>query len=117
MEHERKPGVIVVTLWLGRQTYGVIMKFHIWLVLAVVMVLASQVLTGGVLAENGNTLDPQQAAPDFQGSPQDQAACASDASKFCSDAIPDTFRVLACLQEHRKHLKKDCREVLDAHGQ
>lgn len=53
----------------------------------------------------------------FQGTPEEQAACAPDSTKFCQDAIPDTFRVLACLQDHREKLRKVCRKVLEDHGQ
>jgi hypothetical protein len=53
----------------------------------------------------------------FQGTPEEQAACAPDASKFCKDAIPDTFRVLACLQDHREKLQKACQQVLTNNGQ
>lgn len=53
----------------------------------------------------------------FKGTPQEQAACSPDATRFCSDAIPDTFRVLACLQEHRHRLRKACRQVLENHGE
>jgi hypothetical protein len=53
----------------------------------------------------------------FQGTEQEQKACNPDATRYCVDAIPDTFRVLACLQEHRAKLTKACRGVLEAHGQ
>lgn len=53
----------------------------------------------------------------FQGSPEEQAACAPDASKFCKEQIPDTFRVLACLQENRAKLHKACQQVLKDNGQ
>jgi hypothetical protein len=49
--------------------------------------------------------------------PEEQTACSPDATKFCSDAIPDTFRVLACLQDHREKLRKACQKVLTDHGQ
>ena len=39
----------------------------------------------------------------FQGTPEEQAACRPDVVKFCKDAIPDSFRVLACLQERPMH--------------
>jgi Cysteine rich repeat len=59
-----------------------------------------------------------QSVPDmFKGTPEEQAACSLDAAKFCSDAIPDTFKVLACLKEHRDKLKKTCEQVLEKHGQ
>jgi hypothetical protein len=53
----------------------------------------------------------------LQGTPEEQAACAPDSTKFCRDFIPDTFRVLSCLQEHRKQLRKVCLKVLEDHGQ
>lgn len=61
---------------------------------------------------------PQQPPPfnPFQGTPEEQAACAPDSTKFCRDAIPDNFRVLACLQEHRQKLRKVCLKVLEDHG-
>lgn len=62
----------------------------------------------------------QQPAPvpnPMQGTPQEQAACRGDSVKFCREAIPDTFRVLACLQQNRSRISKACREVLESHGQ
>ena len=53
----------------------------------------------------------------FQGTPEEQAACAPDATNFCKDAIPDTFRVLACLQQNRQRIRKVCLKVLEDHGQ
>jgi hypothetical protein len=52
----------------------------------------------------------------LQGTPEEQAACAPDSTKFCRDAIPDSFRVLACLQENRNKLRKVCLKVLEDHG-
>jgi hypothetical protein len=53
----------------------------------------------------------------FQGTPEEQAACRPDSSKFCRDAEPDTFRVLACLQQNRSKISTACRKVLERHGQ
>ncbi len=53
----------------------------------------------------------------LQGTPEEQAACAPDSTKFCRDFIPDSLRVLACLQEHRKSLRRVCLKVLEDHGQ
>jgi hypothetical protein len=70
-----------------------------------------------------NAAEPAQKQPPapqgdlLSGTPEEQAACSPDATKFCSDAIPDTFRVLACLQGHREKLKKACQKVLEDHGQ
>jgi hypothetical protein len=53
----------------------------------------------------------------FNGSPDEQTACAPDATRYCREDLSDTFRVLACLQQHRQRLRRACREVLEAHGQ
>lgn len=53
----------------------------------------------------------------FKGTPAEQRACSRDATRLCSDDIPDDFAVLACLQKHRKQLHKSCLAVLEAHGQ
>jgi hypothetical protein len=52
-----------------------------------------------------------------QGTSEEQAACSPDATRFCSEEIPDNFRVLACLQQHRHKLRKACLKVLESHGQ
>jgi len=52
----------------------------------------------------------------FQGTVEEQVACAPDATKFCMEEIPDTFRVLACLQANRQKLRKACLRVLETHG-
>jgi hypothetical protein len=68
-------------------------------------------------AEPAQTSPPAPQGDLLSGTPEEQAACSPDATKFCSDAIPDTFRVLACLQDHREKLKKACQKVLADHGQ
>jgi hypothetical protein len=68
-------------------------------------------------AERAQTQPPAPQGDLFSGTPEEQAACSPDATKFCSDAIPDTFRVLACLQDHREKLRKVCQKVLTDHGQ
>jgi hypothetical protein len=72
-------------------------------------------LTSGIAhaVDNSGKYSPNSAG---QGTSQEQDACAPDAMKYCKDAVPDTFKVLACLQEHRKRLKKACREALKSHG-
>jgi hypothetical protein len=75
-----------------------------------------QAVGGAAFAAN----EGRQPAPSgglFQGTPEEQAACAPDSTRFCQDAIPDSFRVLACLQDHRQRLKKACQKVLEDHGQ
>ena len=76
--------------------------------------LILQIFNGAALAVDEKR-SPQGGL--FQGTPEEQAACAPDSTKFCRDLIPDTFRVLACLQEHRKQLRRVCQKVLEDHGQ
>jgi hypothetical protein len=52
-----------------------------------------------------------------QGTPEERAACAPDVHRFCEHALPDTFRVLQCLQANRSRISRACREVLERHGQ
>jgi hypothetical protein len=79
------------------------------------VVLSIQIISGTALAVENN--QPANSPGLFQGTAEEQAACSPDATKFCHDAIPDTFRVLACLQDHRKQLRKVCLKVLEDHGQ
>jgi hypothetical protein len=53
----------------------------------------------------------------FEGTPQEQAACRPDVQKHCKEFIPDTFRILACLQSNRTRISRACRTVLENHGQ
>jgi hypothetical protein len=78
------------------------------LALASVLLLASY--ASPLLAQPA-PLDP------FQGTKQEQDACRPNVTKFCKEFIPDTFRILACLQAHRPRLSRACRFVLESHGQ
>ena len=51
------------------------------------------------------------------GTPEDQKACNPAVKKFCSAALPDTFRILACLQQNRARIGKPCQGVLARYGQ
>jgi hypothetical protein len=55
--------------------------------------------------------------PNFQGTPEEQKACRPDVVKMCKDFVPDTFRILACLQANKTHLSAPCRGVLVRYGQ
>ena len=88
---------------------------------ATIVLLALMVSSVPAAAQNdsGRPYDAQgnTKAPQVQGTQDEEAACSGDAKKFCSDDIPDTFRVLACLQKNRTHISVACRGVLTAHGQ
>lgn len=53
----------------------------------------------------------------LEGTPQENAACAADAHRYCNDEIPNTFLVLACLKKERERIGKPCQQVLLNHGQ
>ena len=80
-------------------------------------------LTLALLAGLGAGAASAQTAPGgpmpniFEGTPEEQAACRRDSTTLCKDAVPDTFRVLACLQQNRQRISKACRQVLESHGQ
>jgi hypothetical protein len=52
-----------------------------------------------------------------QGTPEERAACAPDVHRYCEAALPDTMRVLACLQANRGRISRACNQVLVSHGQ
>jgi hypothetical protein len=52
-----------------------------------------------------------------QGTPEERAACAPDVQKYCETALPDTMRVLSCLQSNRPKISPACNRVLVSHGQ
>jgi hypothetical protein len=85
-----------------------------------VAILAFAVSTNALYAADEKGPPPKVGSSSgglFTGTAEEQAACSPDAVRYCRDALPDTFRVLACLQENREKLKKACRDVLEAHGQ
>ena len=47
---------------------------------------------------------------------QEQAACRSDAMKYCSDAIGKPTDMSACLVKNKQSLSDACRKVVEAHG-
>ena len=85
-------------------------------------VLLSLLLAGApaLAADDNPTLTPPASIKGKgkgTGTAQENSACSTDAAKFCSDEIPDTFRVLFCLKRHRAKLKKTCQQVLEDHGE
>lgn len=53
----------------------------------------------------------------LSGTPQEEAACRPDVTKFCRAVMPDTFQILSCLQANRPKLRKACQRVLANKGQ
>ena len=84
--------------------------------ISLTLALLASLGAGAALAQNAP--GPSGPPPNiFEGTPAEQAACRRDSTTLCKDAVPDTFRVLACLQQNRQRISKACREVLESHGQ
>lgn len=75
------------------------------------------VLSGAAMAQDERLQPGTAGGSIFRGTPQEQAACQPDSTKYRLDEMPDNLRVLACLQKHRTKLRKACLQVLEAHGQ
>ena len=60
---------------------------------------------------------PLPPLPMPQGTPEERAACQPDVQRFCESALPDTMRVLHCLQSNRRRISVACRRVLERNGQ
>jgi len=84
---------------------------------AAAVALVSLLVSGAALAQPNNRMQPGTSGGLFSGTPEEQAACRPDSTKYCLDEMPDSFRVLACLQKNRSKLRKACLQVLEAHGQ
>jgi hypothetical protein len=48
-----------------------------------------------------------------QGTPEQRAACTSDAFRLCSSYIPDATKVETCLRQNKSSLSNACRSVFD----
>ena len=52
-----------------------------------------------------------------EGTPEDRAACEPDVQRYCKAAVPDTMRVLSCLQDNRQRISNASQMVLIKYGQ
>ncbi len=52
-------------------------------------------------------------AQENYGTPEQRAACASDAFKLCSSYIPDATKVESCLRQNKSDLSDACRSVFE----
>lgn len=55
-------------------------------------------------------------AQGHMGTPQEQAACRRDATRFCRKELGNDMAVQQCLQEHRAKLTRSCQKVFASHG-
>src|SRR5262249_969318 len=54
---------------------------------------------------------PAVLADEYHGTMEQQMACTPDVWRLCSDQIPDTDRIVACLRRNTPRLSEDCRAV------
>jgi hypothetical protein len=87
-------------------------------VVAVFLGLASMIpaLTGAAFAQQQPAPLPLPFSGLMKGTPQEEAACAPDSTKFCSRFEPDPLQVLGCLQQNRTRISKACQSVLRNRG-
>jgi len=55
-------------------------------------------------------------AQEDRGTPEQRAACTSDAFRLCSNYIPDPDKVESCLRQRRVDLSDACRSVFEHHA-
>ena len=55
-------------------------------------------------------------AEEYRGTVAQQLACTPDVFRLCGDQIPDTNRIVACLQQNTAQLSSDCRSVFESNA-
>jgi hypothetical protein len=55
-------------------------------------------------------------AQENHGTPEQRAACTSDAFRLCSSYIPDATKVEYCLRQNKSDLSDACRSVFERSG-
>jgi len=82
-----------------------------------IAIIIAAVATGATVALAQFPLPLPLPLPGGGGTPEDRAACESDAARYCKAAMPDELRVLGCLQDNRKRISQACQGVLIKYGQ
>ena len=73
--------------------------------------------TDALFAQTSRSGAPPAPGGLLDGTPQERDACHPDVMKYCREFVPDSFRILACLQGERDRISKACQAVLRSHGQ
>ena len=55
-------------------------------------------------------------AQENHGTPEQRAACTSDALRLCSSYIPDATKIEFCLRQNKSDLSDACRSVFEQSG-
>src|SRR4051794_33498871 len=53
---------------------------------------------------------------EYRGTWEQQLACTPDVWRLCSDQIPDTGRIVACLRQNPPQLSSGCRAVFESNN-
>lgn len=76
-----------------------------WIALGVALAVGGLVAPGAAFAQ------------EYRGTMEQQMACTPDVWRLCSDRIPDTNRIVACLQQNTNLLSSGCRVVFQSSNQ
>ncbi len=76
-----------------------------------------RIALGMALAISGIVAQGAASAEEYRGTLEQQLACTPDVWRLCSDQIPDTNRIVACLQQNTSQLSSGCRAVFQSNNQ
>ncbi|WGD53830.1 hypothetical protein QA641_08005 [Bradyrhizobium sp. CB1650] len=76
-----------------------------------------RIALGVALAIGGMVAQDAASAQEYRGTMEQQMACTPDVWRLCSDQIPDTNRIIACLQQNTPQLSSACRAVFQSNNQ
>ncbi|QIG95050.1 MULTISPECIES: hypothetical protein [unclassified Bradyrhizobium] len=75
------------------------------------IVLSLAIAIGGLAAAT------PASSQEYRGTWEQQMACTPDVMRLCSDQIPDTNRIVACLRQNTALLGSSCRAVFESNAQ
>ena len=76
-----------------------------------------RIALGVALVVGGIVVQGAAFAQEYRGTMEQQMACTPDVWRLCSDQIPDTNRIVACLQQNTPQLSSACRAVFQSNNQ
>ena len=69
-----------------------------------------------VIAVGGVAVATPALSQEYRGTWEQQMACTPDVMRLCSDQIPDTGRIVACLRQNTALLGSSCRAVFESNA-
>src|ERR1700754_1226306 len=78
------------------------------------IVLSLAIVIGGLAA--AMPASSQEYRPEYRGTWEQQMACTPDVMRLCSDQIPDSDRIVACLRQNTALLGRSCRAVFESNA-